>query len=148
MRIALVRDGVVTSVIRKNAAQQTAGVWIEDVGQDVQPGWTYNGTTFSPPAAIIYTRITTEAFWERFTAGEMADLYVAAWQDTAMTAAQKKACAKIRIFMDDANASGYRKLDANKVTSFVNGLEGTVLVAGRAAVILNTPITVDEAYIK
>jgi hypothetical protein len=28
----------------------------------------------------------------------------------------------------------------------VTDLEGTVLVAGRAAVILTTPITIDEAY--
>jgi hypothetical protein len=51
--------------------------------------------------------------------------------------------------MDDANSSGYRKLAANKVTSFVTGLETSgVLAAGRAATILTTPITVDEAYIK
>lgn len=148
MKLALVADGVVTGIVKRNKTTATTGVWIDDSDSDVRVGWLYDGSVFTAPPAVVYTRITTEAFWERFTNSEMVDLYVAAWQDAGMSNAQKKACAKIRIFMYDANASGYRKLSANKVVTFVTGLEGTVLAVGRATVILNTPITEDEAYIK
>jgi len=96
--------------------------------------------------------IKTEAFWERFTNAEMLDIEVGAFQNLSGTDPQKKAAAKVRVFRDDANSSGYRNLDKNKVRNFVTDLEttagtsGNILAAGRAAVILDTPITDDERF--
>lgn len=147
MRFALIQGGVVVNVVDKVIPATVTGKWVAD-GVTVAPGYTFDGTTFSPPAAVSYKLITTEAFWERFTAAELVDYDVAMQHDPAGTTAAKKAAAKLRIFQRDADASGYRKLAATKVINVVMGLEGTVLVAGRAAVILTTPITAAEAFIK
>jgi len=142
---AWVRNGVVVSVVG-DVLDKVQGQWVDATGFPVKPGWTWDGNAFAAPVDPVYTKISTEAFWERFTNAELVDYNVAIQHDPAATNNAKKAAAKLRIFKADADASGYRKLSANKVSSFVTGLEGTVLVAGRAAVILTTPITIDEAY--
>ena len=108
-------------------------------------------TIFEAPAAAHpgYRLIRAEAFWERFTSAELVDYDVAMQHDPAASSAQKKDAAKLRIFREDTNQSGYRKLTANKVTNVVTGLETSgILVAGRATVILTTAITADEAFDK
>jgi len=145
MKFVQIRDGVVVSVVKTGAQSGIAGVWVSDAGLDIKPGWTYDGTTFAPG---VYRKIRTEAFWERFTNAELVDYDVAMQHDPAAANNAKKAAAKLRIFKADAGDSGYRKLAAQKVIDFVTGLEGTVLVAGRAAAILTPPITVDEAYLQ
>ena len=142
---AWVRNGVVVTVAG-DVFDTVQGQWVDATGFDVTPGWTWDGVTFAAPVDPVYTKIRTEAFWERFTNSELVDFDVAMQHDPAATNAAKKAAAKLRIFKADADAAGYRRLTANKVSSFVTDLEGTVLVAGRAAVILTTPITIDEAY--
>jgi len=103
----------------------------------------------APPQRL---KISAEAFWERFTNAEFVLLDVACQHEQGMTDQQKKDAAKNRIFRDDTNNSGYRNLGKSKVRNFVLGLESTtvlgssVLAAGRAAVILDTTITEEEAY--
>lgn len=148
-KLAFVKNGVVVSVVGREVVDQPAGEWIDATGvQGVKPGWTWDGTVFAAPVAVVYKKIRTEAFWERFTSGELVDYDVAMQHNPADSANAKKAAARLRIFKADADASGYRKLDQSKVTSFVQGLEPAILAAGRAAVILTTPITKDEAYIE
>ena len=105
------------------------------------------------PAPVVYKRISAEAFWERFTNAELVDYEVAMQHDPATSNANKKDAAKMRIFREDTNQTGYRNLTKNKVSSFVTGLESpmngvTVLAAGRASVILTTVISEEEAFIK
>jgi hypothetical protein len=148
-KLAFVKKGIVVSVVGREVVDQNAGKWVDATGiQGVKPGWTWDGTVFAAPVAPVYKKIRTEAFWERFTNNELVDIDVAMQHNPADTNNAKKAAAKLRIFKADADASGYRKLDANKVTSFVQGLEPALIAAGRAATILNTPITADEAYIE
>jgi hypothetical protein len=106
-------------------------------------------TIIEAPAAAprVPQLITTEAFWARFTNAELVDYDVAMQHDPAASSAAKKAAAKLRIFQRDADQTGYRKLTANKVTTTLADLETAgILAAGRAATILTTPITADEAF--
>lgn len=148
MKAAWVLDGVVVGIEKQEAISHKRGQWVDATGvAGVKPGWTWDGTKFAPPAAVVHTKIRTEAFWERFTQAELVDYDVAMQHNPADTNAAKKAAAKLRLFKADADQTGYRKLTATKVISFVTGLEPAILVAGRAAVILTTPITDDEAYL-
>ena len=141
MKFALVdQDGTVIGVIKQIAAPHI------QPNQDVRPGWLYDGKKFAPAPDGHYKRITSEAFWDRFTGPEIVDLYVAKNIDPAATNPQKKAAARLQIFIDDTNSVGWRNLSKPKVRTWVLGLEGTVLAVGRAAVILDTPITADEAW--
>lgn len=139
-----VRDGVVVSVEGNTPAAGSEGQWITSPSAPhPKPGWTWDGAVFAAP---VYTRIRTEAFWERFTNAELIDYDVAMQHNPADTNNAKKAAAKLRVFQRDADAAGYRDLTKPKVRTFVTGLEGGVLVVGRATIILDTPITKSEAY--
>jgi hypothetical protein len=94
-----------------------------------------------------YNRIRTEAFWDRFTQAELVDYDVASQHEPSASAAAKKTSAKLRLFRRDADVTGFRNLQLAKTRAFVTGLEGTVLVAGRAAVILDTVVSKVEAHI-
>ena len=58
---------------------------------------------------------------------------------------QATTAARLRIFQREASDAGVVNLTKSRVVSFVQGLEGGVLQAGRAATILGAPITDDEA---
>lgn len=153
-KFAVVDSGIVTNIAV--AGGPMASNWISIQGITPQPGigWSYNGSTFTEPPApdpIVYKLIKAEYFWERFTNSELVDYEVAMQHDPAASNNNKKDAAKMRIFREDTNQSGYRNLSKNKVTTFVAGLESamngvTVLAAGRANIILTTPITQEEAY--
>lgn len=144
-KFAQVRGGVVVYVIE--AGNSPGGDWVECAGLHVGPGYTYNGSAFAAPV-VVYKKIRAEAFWERFTNGELVAYDVAMQHDPAANNSAKNAAAKLRIFQRDTDTSGYRKLTANKVVNAVNDLEAAgILASGRAAAILTTPITADEAYI-
>lgn len=100
-------------------------------------------TAHLPP----YRRIRAEAFWDRFTAGEIVDYEIAMQHQPADTNAAKKTAAKLRIFMREVWQKGFVNPGRTKTRDFVIGLEGTVLTAGRALVILDAEITAGEAYI-
>ena len=91
------------------------------------------------------SRIKTPAFWDRFTNAELVDYDVAMQHDPSATNAAQKAAARLRIFRREASDAGSVNLAKNRVVTFVQGLEGGVLQAGRAASILGAPITDDEA---
>ena len=100
-----------------------------------------------PPSELI----SVEAFWDRFTQAETINYEVAKQHNAGATLALQKDAGKLRIFQDTAYALGYIKLGKNKVQNFVTSLESSqngivVLAAGRAATILNAPITEDEEY--
>ena len=88
--------------------------------------------------------IKTPAFWDRFTNAELVDYDVAMQHDPSASNAQQKAAARLRIFRREASDAGFVNLAKNRVGAFVQGLEGGVLQAGRAATILSAAITDDE----
>ena len=94
---------------------------------------------------VVRARIQTSAFWDRFTNAELVDYDVAMQHDPSASNAQQKAAARLRIFRREASDAGVVNLTKSRVVSFVQGLEGGVLQAGRAATILGAPITDDEA---
>lgn len=97
------------------------------------------------PPDVVRARIKTPDFWDRFTNGELVDYDVAMQHDAAASNAAQKAAARLRIFRREASDAGFVNLSKPRVAAFVQGLEGSVLQAGRAAVILTAPITDDEA---
>lgn len=97
-----------------------------------------------PAPSAVRVRIKTEAFWDRFTNAELVDYDVAMQHDPSASNAQQKAAARLRIFRREASDAGFVNLTKNRVVSFVQGLEGGVLQAGRAATILSAAITDDE----
>jgi hypothetical protein len=147
MRFALIRGGRVANIVEQDSTPTIPGQWVDVTGQAVGPGWQYDGANFTPPPATVYEKITTEAFWDRFTNNELVDYDVAMQHNPADTNNAKKDAARLRIFRRDAGEAGYRNLTKTKVRSFVQALETSgILAAGRAAVILDTSISDDEAY--
>jgi hypothetical protein len=104
------------------------------------------------PATIDFTaaspsRITAEAFWDRFKNTELVDLDIASQYRPLDTVPLQKDAARRRVFRIDVQEKGFTRLLSNKTVTFVTALEtDNLIAAGRASEILNTPITFDEAY--
>ena len=152
MRYAIIENQVVEAVAIADSPLESN--WILITGMNPMPtkGWKYVNGVFSQPdpepapAVPVWKLITFEAFWDRFTNAERINYDIASQHNPAATNAQQKAAAKLRLFVQDGIAKGYYKLSANKVRNFVQGLETDgILVAGRAAQILDAPITIEEA---
>lgn len=89
--------------------------------------------------------IRVDAFWDRFTMTERADLLIASQIDPAATQAVKRAAARRQLRVADINNDPFVRLKAGKIEGFVTSLETDgVLAAGRATVILGTPATPEE----
>jgi hypothetical protein len=94
-----------------------------------------------------FTRIRADAFWARFTTGELVDYDIAMQYNPADSNAAKKAAARLRVFQRQSDIKGFVRLGAQNVQELVNGLVPGVLTAARATAILTTPITVAEVYV-
>ena len=142
---AKIVDGVVRGVTQTARPMSRLDlVELDSLNTDLI-GYSWDGQDFTPPPPTVYERITVGAFWDRFTNAELVDYDVAMQHDPAATNAAKKAAAKLRIFRRDVGEVGSCKLTGNKVRNFVQDLETTgILAAGRAAAILDAPITEDE----
>lgn len=101
-------------------------------------------TVLGNPAPVVRERISTPAFWDRFTNAELVDYDVSMQHDPLASNAAQKASARLRIFRREASDAGFIVLGKPRVTAFVQSLEGGVIAVGRAAAIL-APITADEA---
>lgn len=85
--------------------------------------------------------ISSEAFWDRFSLNERADLLIACVIDTTKSQAIQRAAAKRLMRKQDIDAAGTINLKNNKIEAFVKGLEAdSILQAGRADIILTTPV--------
>ena len=142
-RFALIQEGAVVNVVEQLSLPDIAGQWVECTGQRVGPGFAWDGARFFKPATLR-ALIATPAFWDRFTNAELVDYDVAMQHDPSASNAQQKAAARLRIFRREASDAGFVNLAKNRVVAFVQGLEGGVLQAGRAATILSAAITDDE----
>lgn len=103
-------------------------------------------TTIIVPS-VVYTKITAEAFWDRFKNAELVDLDIASQYRPLDSNALQKAAAKRRIYRIDVQEKGFTKLTSNKTTSFIADLVTDLLLTQpRADEILLTPIDASEAY--
>lgn len=98
---------------------------------------------FLPP----FNRMRTDAFWDRFTNGELVDFDVAMQHNPADSANAKKAAARLRVWQRRADIKGYVRLGSQRTQDFVNSLVPGVLTAARATAILTTTIVVGEVYV-
>ena len=129
MRYALIVGGVVASVVEQASLPTIPGQWV--ACGNAGPGWTYSDSTFTAPAAAPDLRhITGYAFKMRMTAAERIAIRAAA-----------AVSAEVADFMDLADSAQYIDLDLDTTQDGVEALEAATLIgAGRAAVILDTPI--------
>lgn len=153
-RYAVIRDSKVANIAIASAPFPLQGeTWIDVTSVVPAPGigWTWQGgTNFTAPAdvvvpAAVYRVMTAEAFWDRWTQSDRLNFDVASQHNPADTNAQKREAAKLRLFKQDIGDAGRVNPSKNKIRNFVIALEGTVLTAGQAAIILDTPITQAEA---
>ena len=149
MQYALIESGRVINVIEADAAfiEILPGTWAPAQGAGI--GWHYDGEAFtapvpeSPPAQD--TRITRLAFRKRFTQAEKVALEIAALDDPSATPAQRAQAAALRAYLKDVDAATFIDLADAHVAAGVQTLEAAgLLAAGRAAEIINAPVTPDE----
>lgn len=102
--------------------------------------------TLAPPTATMPPRaITYWAFRKRFTHAERVALELAALDDPAATADQRKQAAGVRVYLADAAAADWIDLDDDDSRHSVTALESMGLLApGRAQDIIDTPVTAAE----
>lgn len=143
-RFALIQSGRVANVVERVSVPEVPGEWVDCTGRHVGPGFLWDGAAFTEPPKPAFRDIKTPAFWDRFTNAELVDYDVAMQHDPSASNAQQKAAARLRIFQREASDAGVVNLTKSRVVSFVQGLEGGVLQAGRAAAILGAAITDDE----
>ncbi len=149
MQYALIESGRVANIIEADAAfiETLPGTWAPAQGAGI--GWHYDGEAFtapmpeSPPAQD--TRITRLAFRKRFTQAEKVALEIAALDDPSATPAQRARAAALRAYLKDVDAATFIDLSDAHVKEGVQTLEAAgLLAAGRAAEIINAPVTPEE----
>lgn len=94
------------------------------------------------------TKMTSEAWWNRFTSAELVAFEVACQHNPADTLVNQQRAAKLRIYRRDIDHDGYFDVTATKRINKTTGLLVTegILSAANAAAYLANPITADEAY--
>lgn len=131
-RFALIQEQAIAYIVEQDDAPTVEGQWVDVTGLHVGPGYRYDGTEFTVPAAQSAPRIITKlAFRNRFTDSEKVKLYTAAKTNVA-----------VQIYLDDLQAASFINLALEKTRNGVQALEATGLldVAGRAAAILDSPV--------
>ncbi|MGH8073654.1 MAG: hypothetical protein ACREO4_06225 [Lysobacter sp.] len=144
---AVIDAGVVVNTVV--ADEWEGGVRIDHLDPRPGIGWSYDGTTFSPPAAPVpdpETRhVTRLAFRNRFTQVELVTLEIAALDDPAASMDQRQQAAAIRVMMRQVDNANYVDLDRPDTRGGVEQLEaGGLLALGRALEILDAPVQPDE----
>lgn len=94
-------------------------------------------------------RITRLAFRNRFTMAEKAAMEIAGLDNPAAPMPQRQQAAVLRAYMADVMAATHVDLQAPETRAGVQQLEAlTLLAAGRADVILDTPPAPHEIYLE
>ena len=131
-RWALIKNGVVDTVVTQTAQPQVFGTWVE-CPDYVGPGWLYNGSTFSSPPAVepIITKLAfryrlTDAEYVGILSAAKTDVEVAAWVETFNMVTQ--------INLDDPRTKSGLDMMVSK----------NLLTAERETEILTAPVQPDE----
>ncbi|MBI3157583.1 MAG: hypothetical protein HYZ20_19560 [Burkholderiales bacterium] len=128
-RWALIRGNTVATIIDQEVEPAIGGTWVDVTGLHVGPGFTYDGGTFTAPAATV--SLTQREFIQRFTAAEREAL-----ENKAQTGTQGVKD-KIAAFKTYIQTGGRVELNDDYIIAAVMQMEAAgVIAAGRAAVIL------------
>lgn len=154
MQVILILSGRVQSVIEADSiarAQQfyPAHVCVERTQAlaQVGPGWLTAdaGVTFTVPAPVAVDedrRITRLAFRNRFTTTEKVTLEIASLDNPAAPMPARQQAASLRVYLADLESAQWVDLARPETRAGVQTLEAAGLIAaGRAALILDAPIT-------
>jgi len=154
---ALIENGTVHNVILADAWPD--GIDVTDTSPRPGPGWTYSGTTFAPPAYVppvdTFPRyITRLAFDQRFTQTERITIDLAgdrptrnATETDAQFQARQFQAGGLRDMRMQVNNATFIDLDRAETRGGVQQLEAMgLLAAGRALIILDTPVADAERY--
>lgn len=157
MRYALVKSGVVHSVIEADAnfIAQIAAAWDEVVELGAArcgPGWVRTQGGFDPPAPPPQEpgppevrRITQLAFLRRLTVDEEVAIEIASQDKPTGSPQERQAAARLRVGVRRLLAAQYVDLDDSEVAATLAGLEQAALLAGgRASEILSAPVQPEE----
>ena len=149
MQYALIESGRVANISVGDEASMgdLPGHWVPAEGVSI--GWAYSNGEFTPPASDepveADRRITRLAFRKRFTQGEKVALELAALDDPSATPAQRAQAAALRAYLKDVDAATFIDPADPQVATGVHTLEAAgLLAAGRAAEIINAPVTAEE----
>lgn len=148
MLLAIVNNNVVTSIVSiadeslytEYAKNAQAAIDIESSSPQPQVGWTFDGSILIPPPgyASPIQLITKLAFRQRFTFPELIAIETATGSSAAL-----------RVLKDNLNVATYIDLSRPDTAAAVGILVASGLItAERAAIILITPPTSSELYIK
>lgn len=98
-----------------------------------------------PPKKRHITRLS---FRNRFTPQEKVMIELAAVDDPSKTMQQRQLSASLRVYLADVNAASFIDLERSDTRAGVIALETYgMLAAGRAMIILDTPISKEEEYL-
>ena len=131
-RWALIKNGVVDTVVTQTAQPQVFGTWVE-CPDYVGPGWLYNGSTFSSPPAVEPT-ITKLAFRYRLTDAEYVGILSAAKTDVEVAAWVETFNMVTQINLDDPRTKSGLDMMVSK----------NLLTAERETEILTAPVQPNE----
>lgn len=135
---ALISGNTVVQIVEQDDTPTVEGQWIEVTGLLVGPGFTYDGTTFTPSVNNEQRHITQLAFLNRFTDAEAVAIDLASIGATVQAAS-------LRRYMQKVNAAKFIDLNRTDTRAGVQALEAAGLLAsGRAALILDAPIADSE----
>lgn len=150
MLCALIRNGIVVEV--KDITEEEFGTVVNSYDSVVEvtnnnpmptEGWSFVGTTFSPPAgvsAIPTLKISKLAFLQRFTDTELETIEAASAQNNQYGYA-------LRVALRKQAVATYIDLSLPETITGVNSLAALQLITSqRATAILTTPITEAEKY--
>jgi len=110
-------------------------------------GWDFvpETQTFNPPGRRRW--VTRLGFRNRFTTAELVSLEIASLDNPSGTAQQRQQAASIRVLLANLQAASYIDLDRPDTRAGVQQLEaGTLLGVGRAAEILDGPISAEQYH--
>lgn len=136
---AIVKNSAVSNLVLANSARDESWVDVTETTPKPVKGWLYDGVDFSAPepeTQTLNTKITKVKFKQRFTAAERIAIREAAKTDAIAFD-----------FMDLLSDATYIDKSLPETIQSVNYLESQGYIdVGRADIILNTPVTEEEAY--
>lgn len=140
----------------------TSDIWVErstTIEPLPTPGYLayWNGLDWSyvrvqdvisrPPPAVASRRITKFAFRNRFTQTEKENIELSMLDVPTGQPSARRAAARLRAYDRDIAVATFVDLDRPDTRNGVLGLEAAGLIeAGRAAQILDSPVTNDEVF--
>lgn len=112
---AILADGAVENVV---VGEWPGGIDVTEVFPLPGIGWTYDGETFTPPAAVDLPPsldapriITQRAFRGRMTIAELVGIEIASLDDPAVALEQRKQAATLRVLLETLRSATFVDLD-------------------------------------